>query len=201
MRAAAAQIIAQRFQHLVLGRVWRALQQRLGRDDHAVEAIAALRGLLVDEGLLHGIGVLARAEAFERHNVAAGAALDRDHAGARRDAVDQHGAGAAFAEPAAIFRSVQFEIVAQHIKQGGVGRGVDVMGFAVDGQAHRALRHAPLKPRCAAKSRWTPREDTVCIQTCKPGDPALQRDARFMNTAARQMRFLCGKARFFAGPA
>ena len=101
-----------------------------------------MRGLLVDEGLLHGIGMLARAEPFQRHDVAAGAAFDRNDAGARRDAVDQHGAGAALAEPAAIFRTVQFEIVAQHVKQGGVGRGVDVMVFAVDGQAHRA-RVAP----------------------------------------------------------
>ena len=75
-----------------------------------------MRGLLDDEGLLHRIGMLARAETFERHDVAPGAALDRDHAGARGDAVDQHRAGAAFAEPAAIFRSVQGEIVAQHIE-------------------------------------------------------------------------------------
>ena len=85
--------------------------------------------------------MLARAEAFERHNVAPDAALDRDHAGTRRDAVDQHGAGAAFAEAAAVFRSVQCEIVAQHVKQRGIGRGVDVVNSAVDGQADRALRH------------------------------------------------------------
>ncbi len=53
-------------------------------------------------------------------------------AGPRRDAVDQHRAGAAFAEPAAVFRSVQFEIVAQHVEQGGVRGGGDVMDPAVD---------------------------------------------------------------------
>jgi hypothetical protein len=37
--------------------------------------------------------------------------------------------------------------------------------------------------------RWTPPEDTVCVQTCKPGDPALQRVARFMNKGARQMSY------------
>src|SRR5205814_6120240 len=99
------------------------------------------------------IGMLARAEAFERHDVAPGAALDRDHAGARGDAVDQHRAGSAFAETAAIFRSVQSEVVAQHIKQCGVGRGVDIAGLAVDGQAHRALRHAPPKPSLRCKLR------------------------------------------------
>src|SRR5882757_9047903 len=63
MRAAAAEIVAQRFQHLVLGRIWVARQQRLGGDDHAVETVAALRGLLADEGILHRIRMLARTEA------------------------------------------------------------------------------------------------------------------------------------------
>ena len=81
----------------------------------------------------------ARAETFERHNVAPDAALDRDHAGTRGDAVDQHGAGAALAEPAAVFRAVQCEVVAQHVEQRGVGRGRDLMGLAVDGQTDRAL--------------------------------------------------------------
>src|SRR4051812_22044773 len=97
--------------------------------------------------------MFARAEAFERHDVAPGAALDRDHAGARGAAVDQHRAGAAFAEPATIFRSVQGEVVAQHIEQCGIGRGVDIAGLAVDGQAHRALRHAPPKTSLRCKLR------------------------------------------------
>ena len=135
-------LIAQRFEHLGLGGLRGAHQQRLGGHDHAVEAVAALRGLFADEGVLHRIGMIARAEAFERQNVALDAAADRDHAGARGDAVDQHGAGAALAEPAAVFRSVQFKIVAQHVKQRGVGRGVDVMDPAIDCQADRGLRHA-----------------------------------------------------------
>ena len=121
-----------------------AREQRLCRDDHAVEAIAALCALLGDEGLLHRIGMLACAQAFERHDVAPDAALDRNRAGPRGDAVDQHGARAAFTEPAAIFRSVQLEIVAQHVQQGGVGSGFDIMSPAIDGQAHRG--GAPLNP-------------------------------------------------------
>src|SRR4030088_1595552 len=111
MRAASAQIMAQGFEHVGLGRMRGAHQQRLGAHDHAVEAVAALRGLFPDQDLLHRIRMAARAEALARHNVAAGAAIDRHPAGARCDAVDEYGAGPAFAEPAAIFRSVQFEIV------------------------------------------------------------------------------------------
>jgi len=88
MRAAAAKMMTQRFHHLVVGRARGTQQQRLGRDNHAVKAVAALRGLLVDEGLLHRIGMLARAEAFERHDVAPAAAFDGDHAGPCGDAID-----------------------------------------------------------------------------------------------------------------
>src|SRR5665647_1413116 len=81
MRAAPAQIVAQRLEHLGLSRMRAAQQQRLGAHDHAVEAIAALRGLFPDEGVLHWIWMIARAEALERYDVAPDAAADRDHAG------------------------------------------------------------------------------------------------------------------------
>src|SRR6185437_12030612 len=97
MRAAAAEIVAQRLADLSFRWSRCAQQQRLRGHDHAVEAIAALRGLLADERVLHGIGMLARAEAFECYDVAAFAPFDRDHAGARSHAVDQHGAGSALA--------------------------------------------------------------------------------------------------------
>ena len=67
---------------------------------------------------------------------------------------------AAFAEPAAVFRSVQFEIVAQHVEQRGVRRGVDVMDPAVDIQADHDLVMLIVTS-----------QDTVCIQTCKRAVP------------------------------
>ena len=57
MSAAAAQIIAQRLQRFTLGRVRVDREQRFRGHDHAVEAVAALRGLLFDEGLTHGVGL------------------------------------------------------------------------------------------------------------------------------------------------
>src|SRR4029078_5441366 len=77
--------------------------------------------------------------------------VERDHAGPRGGSVNQQGAGAAFAEPTAVFRSVQGEVVAQHIEQCSVGSRFDIVSLAVDGQPHRALRHAPPSPRCVAK--------------------------------------------------
>src|ERR1035437_10809563 len=89
-----------------------------GLHDHAVDAIAALRGLLVDERLLHRMALLGRAEAFQRHHL-----LLRTHSRQRRGARLHGGAvyvdhaGAALAESAAEARAVQAEIVAQHIEQ------------------------------------------------------------------------------------
>src|SRR5437016_2694426 len=58
MGAAAAEIEHQPFAHLRLGRVWGAVQNGLGGHDHAVDAIAALRRLLVDESLLQRMRLL-----------------------------------------------------------------------------------------------------------------------------------------------
>src|SRR5258708_3002870 len=118
--------------------------------------------------------MIARAEALKRHNVAVDAAAERYYAETCCDAVDQHRAGAAFTEAAAVFRSVQFEIVAQHVKQRGIGVSVDVVHPAVDSQADRGLRHAAgSRPLVALQNiAINPCEDTVCIQTCKPAVPS-----------------------------
>src|SRR4029077_11183281 len=70
MSAAAAEIISQRLCDLRLRRMWVDVEQRSRRHDHAVEAIAALSGLLDDESRLHWIGMLARAEPFQRRDLA-----------------------------------------------------------------------------------------------------------------------------------
>ncbi len=118
MGAAAAEIVLQRQANLSLGRMRVAGQEGFGGHDHAVEAVAALRGLGLDERALH----LAFPEPFERGDRAAGDGADGDHAGARGTAIDQHHAGAAFAKAAAEFRAVQREIVAQYVDQRRIGR-------------------------------------------------------------------------------
>ena len=46
-----------------------AHQQGGGLHDHAIYAVAALHGLLVDEGLLDGVRKLVRAQPFEGYDV------------------------------------------------------------------------------------------------------------------------------------
>ena len=48
-----------------LGRRGLRVEQRLGRHDHAVAAVAALAGLLLDEGLLQRVQLLDRAQALD----------------------------------------------------------------------------------------------------------------------------------------
>src|SRR6185437_10283518 len=75
--AASAKVMAQSLDHIGFGRLGLAKEQCLHAHDHAVETVAALRGLFPDEGVLHRIGPLARAEALQRYDVASDASFDR----------------------------------------------------------------------------------------------------------------------------
>src|SRR2546429_2676826 len=65
VRGAAAQVAVQRPPDLACRRGRIALEQRLGRHHHAVAAVAALAGLLLDERALQRVQLVERAEAFD----------------------------------------------------------------------------------------------------------------------------------------
>lgn len=99
-----------------------------------------MRRLLFDKGTLHRMQALAIAKAFQGHDRPAGHAERRDHAGARRHAVDQHGTGAAFAQAAAVFRAVERQIVAQYQQERRIRHHLRMKLFAVHRQHQRMLR-------------------------------------------------------------
>src|SRR6185437_6592640 len=134
MRAATAEIAGERLPHLAVAGLRIALQQGRRRHDHAVDAIAALRRLLVDEGLLDGMRLVDGAETLDGGDLLARRQGDREGAGAHRLAVDDHRAGAALSETAAEFCAVQLEVVAQHIEEGGIFLRVHPVPGAVDGE-------------------------------------------------------------------
>src|SRR5215510_4127612 len=121
--------------HLRLGRLRIALEQVGRRNDHAVGAVAALRGLLVDEGLLQWMQLVEGAEPLQRGDLVLAELRDRHHAGAHGRAVDEHRAGPALRQAAAELGAVKLEIIAQHVEQRGVRLGVDRAGRPVDLQA------------------------------------------------------------------
>jgi hypothetical protein len=101
MRAAAALQASQPVADVGLGGVRLVAQQRRRGHDPAVQAIAALRRLLMDEGRLQRVRVFRRADAGEGDDLGGADLGDRQRAGALRRAVDMHGAGAALAQSAA----------------------------------------------------------------------------------------------------
>src|SRR5215831_20145163 len=133
--AAATQIAGERPANLGFGRLRIALEQVGRRNDHAAGAIAAMRGLLVDEGLLQWMQLVEGAEPLQRGDLVGTEVRDRHHAGAHDRAVDEHRAGAALREPAAELCAVKLEIIAQHIEQRGVRLGLHRAGRPVDLQA------------------------------------------------------------------
>src|SRR5215469_6443594 len=112
--AATAEVSGQRFLDLTIRGLWIGIEQHLGAHDHAVDTIAALHRLLIDKSLLQGVKFLGRSESFESGHRTIGRGLDLSHAGANR-AVHDHGASTALSKPAAEFRPVELQLVAQDV--------------------------------------------------------------------------------------
>src|SRR3989442_6528179 len=66
MGPAATEVAGERLLDLAFGRIRLAVEERLGGYDHAVDAVAALHGLLLDESFLERVRVVRGAEPFER---------------------------------------------------------------------------------------------------------------------------------------
>src|SRR5215510_4675665 len=140
--AAAAEIVGERLANVGVARLAVAREQRHRFHDHAIDAVAALRRLCIDEGLLHRMRPLRRAQALERDDLLCRReARERHLAGAHRLAIDMYRASAALAEPAAEARAPEREIVAQRIEERHLGIiDGDPDGFSVDVQ-QLSLRH------------------------------------------------------------
>jgi hypothetical protein len=98
-----------------------SLQQRLRAHDHAGDAVAALRGLLVDEGRCStpGLGGVPRPSTVRTGAVPTATPAAGRTAPPRLP--DHHGAGAALAQAAAELGAVQLQVVAQHVQQRCIG--------------------------------------------------------------------------------
>src|SRR5271154_1103071 len=70
MGSAATEIVSEGLLDLIDGGMRLLPQQRCHLHDHAIDAIAALHGLFVDEGLLQRMRALGRAETFEGDDLA-----------------------------------------------------------------------------------------------------------------------------------
>ena len=130
--AAATQIAGKRGANLVIGGVANAIQQALGRDDHAGRAKAALSRLLLQESLLQRMQRVSRSQAFDGRDLQAGDMTDRQLAAGDVNAIDQHFTGAAALCAAAVFCAFQAQVVAQRIEQRRLRADIELARFAVD---------------------------------------------------------------------
>src|SRR5439155_16401013 len=102
---------------LGLARIGVAIEQRLGRDEEARRAEAALQRRVLEELLLQRVQLLALSQALDRlDRLALG--LGAEHqARADEPPVDDDAAGAAIARAAAFLAAGEMQVVAQHVEQ------------------------------------------------------------------------------------
>src|ERR1700686_3094773 len=122
-----------------IGRLRVGLEQRSCGHHHAALAIAALRHVEVEPGLLHRVQLAVLGERLDGGDLLAADGADRDLARARGDAVDVHGAGAALRDAAAVFGAGQSDRIADDPEQWRVGFNVDVVRLSVDGKGNHTV--------------------------------------------------------------
>ena len=159
------------------------------RHDLARRAVAALEGVVVDEGLLHRVQrAVAAGQALDRRDLPALGHGGQRQAGQHAAAVDQHRAGAALALVAALLGAGQRQVLAQRIQQGdarverqrGASRPliVRVMSMRASPRGGRGARRGWPARRPAAGRRRRPSR--------RPGGPAAGTPAgRYRAIASR----------------
>src|SRR5436309_7928238 len=145
VRAAAADVGHRRVD-VAVGGMRSFREQRRGGHDLPRLAVAALRHVFLDPRALHGVRAVL-GEAFDRGHPFAGDGGHGQYAGARRDAVQVDGAGAALGDAAAELGAGEPERVAQHPEERRVGGNVNRFALTVDGEADRGHERRP-------RGRW-----------------------------------------------
>ena len=100
------------------------IQERLGGDDHAVKAVTTLCRLGRDECLLNRMRTIDATEALQCHDPPPVDISHGDHARAYAVPIHEHGTGAALAQTAAKFWTIQLQVVTQCVQQRGICRNV-----------------------------------------------------------------------------
>src|SRR5438552_9189775 len=134
VRSAAALEPGEGVAQLRVARLRVLLEVSRGGHHPAVDAVAALRHLLLDIRRLPRVRLVRRAEALEGGDRPAARGGHRQHARAHRLAVQVHRASAALRAAAAEVGIIETEIVAQGIQQGHLGLGVHSNALAVNGE-------------------------------------------------------------------
>src|ERR1700730_9717628 len=117
---------------ILIGRLRLLLEQGRDRHDHSALAIAALRDVIIDPGLLHPVQRALRRQPFDGGDLFADGFADQHAAGSHRDAVDVNGAGAALCNAATVFGAGQAGVFPDRPQERCIRLDVHVESFAVD---------------------------------------------------------------------
>src|SRR6202048_2482543 len=132
LEGAAAADICNRVVNVLVGRFRLLLEKRCHGHDHSGLAIATLRNVVGNPGLLHLVQRSVGAQPFNGGDLFARSLADHHAARAHRDAIDMDGTGAALCDAAAIFGAGQADILPDHPKQRRIRLDVDIESFAID---------------------------------------------------------------------
>ena len=135
-------------------------QKRSDSHDHATLAIAALRHVLINPGLLDSIQDAVLRESFDGCNFLPDSVTYLHSAGTRRSSVDMDRASAALGYAASIFCSGHANAVSDHPEQWGVRFDIDVVGLSVDREAEHGSRLAISREKDALFG------SEKCVATC-----------------------------------
>src|SRR6266446_7711418 len=155
IRTAATDVPRHRGVDIAIGRVRVGGEQGGGGHDLAGLAVAALRHLQRDPGLLDLFAGGCGAYGLDRGDALAGRGRDRRDARAHRLAIKMDRARTAQSEAATEFRAGHSEHIAQHPEQRRVVVDIDAAGFTVDCQRlwHLSLLKAAAIEAGVSKSR------------------------------------------------
>ncbi len=125
MRTTAAQVAIQGFTDDPLSRMVKFSQEGSSGDDHAIGAEAALSSLILDKRLLDWVQLPILYQTFQGDYGGLPDIGDGHLTGLFGLATENDHAGAALFQAAAKLRTVQTQLITQHIQQGSIGRRLD----------------------------------------------------------------------------
>ena len=112
---------------------------RQRRHDLSRRAVPALKGVVVDERLLHGVQLLRRADALDGGDFAAFQREGQRQTRQLRFAVHMDGTRAALPVVAALLRAAQMQAFAQQVEQCHLGRHAQNTGLPIEAQRQRQV--------------------------------------------------------------
>ena len=144
MAAAAAEDGVQGVLNFLIGRMRVLVEEYLGVYENSIHAVAALRSLFLDEGLLQFARVLFITQTFECCDFLPHNSANRSDAGANSLSINDDCAGAALRQTTAIFGTIEFQIITQSVEQGHVISYIELMRTAIYLECgHRGLGAFP----------------------------------------------------------